>query len=133
MVSPDIGNAIENMKTEPGPPGPDPTLNTIIEFDIELPTDELYCPRMACTVYDSVMFGLSQPTIGTFIVPIGDLIKELAEERKRETEALEHIVVRLKEITSSENFIVALRASLRNRDDMNVLMTPKSEDKNILN
>lgn len=59
MVSPDIGNAIENIKTEPSAPGPDPTLNTLIEFDIELPTDELYCPRMACTVFDSVCFGLS--------------------------------------------------------------------------
>ena len=48
MVSPEIGNAIENVKTEPSAPGPDPTLNTLIEFDLELPTEELYCPRMAC-------------------------------------------------------------------------------------
>jgi len=92
MVSPDVGNAIENIKTEPSAPGPDPTLKTLIDFDIELPTKELYCPRMACTVYDSVCFGLSQPVIGTFIIPIGALIKELAEERKRETEALEHVI-----------------------------------------
>jgi hypothetical protein len=61
MVSPDVGNAIENIKTEPSAPGPDPTLKTLMDFDIELPTEELYCPRMACTVYDSVCFGLSQP------------------------------------------------------------------------
>jgi hypothetical protein len=57
MVGPDVGNAIENMKTEPGAPGPDPTLNTLIEFSIDLPTDVLYCPRMSCTVYNNVMFG----------------------------------------------------------------------------
>ena len=34
MVSPAIGNAIENIKTEPSAPGPNPTLNTLIEFDI---------------------------------------------------------------------------------------------------
>lgn len=59
MVSPEQGEAIENIKTEPGAPGPDPTLNTLIEFDIRLPTDELYCPRMACSVYDSIMGGFS--------------------------------------------------------------------------
>jgi len=92
MVSPDIGNAIENIKTEPGAPGPDPTLNTLIEFDLELPTEELYCPRMACSVFDSIMGGLVQPTIGTFVINIGALIIELAEERKRETEALENVI-----------------------------------------
>ena len=133
MVSPDVGNAIENIKTEPSAPGPDPTLNTLIEFDIELPTDELYCPRMACTVYDSVCFGLSQPVIGTFVIPIGALIKELADERERETKALEHVIERLKEITSSEQFIVALRASLRKKEGMREIMTPTSADKDMLN
>jgi len=57
MVAPDVGDAVENIKTEPSAPGPDPTLNTLIEFDIELPTDRLYCPRMACRVNDNVMMG----------------------------------------------------------------------------
>jgi len=61
MVAPDIGNAIENMRTEPSAPGPDPTLNTLIEFSISLPTDRLYCPRMACSVFDHVMMGFTQP------------------------------------------------------------------------
>jgi hypothetical protein len=47
---------------------------------------------MACTVFDSVCFGLSQPVIGTFVVPVGALITELADERKREVEALEHVI-----------------------------------------
>jgi len=118
MVSPEIGNAIENVKTEPSAPGPDPTLNTLIEFDLELPTEELYCPRMACSVFDSILGGLVQPTIGTFVVNVGRLIKELAEERAREVKALEDVIEKLKEITSSERFIVALRASLRKKDGM---------------
>ena len=50
MVSPAQAGSVENMKTEPSAPGPDPTLNTLIEFLISLPTDELYCPRMSCKV-----------------------------------------------------------------------------------
>ena len=123
MVSPAIGNAIENIKTEPSAPGPNPTLNTLIEFDIQLPTDKLYCPRMVCTVYDSVCFGLSQPVIGTFVIPIGALIKELADGRERETKALKYVIERLKEITSSEQFTVALRASLRKKEGMKEIMT----------
>ncbi len=57
MLGPDAGSAIENIKTEPSAPGADPTLNTLIEFDIELPTDKLYCPRMACRVNDNVLMG----------------------------------------------------------------------------
>lgn len=133
MVSPDIGNAIENIQTEPSAPGPDPTLNTLIEFDIELPTEELFCPRMACRVYDSVCFGLSQPTIGTFVIPIGALIKELADERQRETAALEEIIQKLKQITSSEAFVVALRQSLRKKTAMREIMTPSNRDKEVLN
>lgn len=88
MVSPEVGNAVDNMKTEPGPPGPNPTLNTLIEFVISLPTDKLYCPTLACTVFDNVMFGGSQPHLGTFTIPIGDIIIDIAQQREAEMNAL---------------------------------------------
>lgn len=43
------------------------------------------------------------------------------------------MIERLKEITSSETFIVALRASLRKKDGMREIMTPKEKDKDMLN
>jgi hypothetical protein len=51
--------------------GTDPTLNTLIEFNAPLPEDDLFCPKMSCSVFDSVVMGLSQPLIGTFTIPIG--------------------------------------------------------------
>ena len=36
---------------------------------------------MTCLVYDSVVFGLKQPIIGSFTIPIGDLIDELKIQR----------------------------------------------------
>jgi hypothetical protein len=89
MVPPDLGGNMENIKTEPKMAGTDPTLNTLIEFNAPLPEDDLFCPKMSCSVFDSVVMGLSQPLIGTFTIPIGRLMHDLAAERLSETEALE--------------------------------------------
>jgi hypothetical protein len=56
-----------------------------MNFSIPLPVDPLYCPRLACQVYDNIIKGLNQPLIGTFTVPIGELMLEMKDERMRET------------------------------------------------
>lgn len=109
MVSPAQAGSVENMKTEPSAPGADPTLNTLIEFLISLPTDELYCPRMACKVFDNIMAGFSQPILGNFVVPIGDLIVALIIERKEEIEAIEEVIEELKQMAAGEKLAIALK------------------------
>jgi hypothetical protein len=54
-------------------------------FSIPLPTDPLYCPKLACAVYDYIFKGFNQPLIGVFTVPIGKLMLDLKEERRVET------------------------------------------------
>ena len=78
-------SSIQNVLTSPGPPGPNPTINTTMKFSIPLPTDPHYCPKMQCFVFDNIFMGLSQAQVGTFIVPIGDLMVELKNERRIET------------------------------------------------
>lgn len=73
-------------------PGTDPTLNTLLDFNAPLPTDTLFCPRMSCNVYDNIAMGFSQPLIGTFVVPIGELMHDLRKEREEETAALQNVV-----------------------------------------
>ena len=92
MVPPRLGTDLSNIKTEPKMAGSDPTLNTLIEFSAPLPVKELFCPRMSCSVFDNIAMGLSQPLIGTFVIPIGDLMHALIKERIEETEALENVV-----------------------------------------
>jgi len=92
MVPPELGVNLQNIRTEPKMAGTDPTLNTLIEFNAPLPEDELFCPKMSCSVFDSVVMGFSQPLIGTFTIPIGKLMHDLARERISETEALEAVV-----------------------------------------
>jgi len=84
LVPPNIGTNLGNLKTEPKAPGPNPTICTLMSFFVPLPIDPLYCPRLTCQVYDCIFTGWSQPMIGTFTIPIGDLMHELAAERKTE-------------------------------------------------
>lgn len=76
LVSSD-GPALKNIQTEPKNPGSNPTLNTTLKFSIPLPTNELYCPRLGCTVFDYIFKGWNQPIIGTFVLPIGELMRDL--------------------------------------------------------
>lgn len=77
------GPALKNIETAPNAKGSNPTLNTTMSFTIPLPTDPLYCPKLSCTVYDYIYRGFgSQPEIGVFVLPIGDLMMELKAERK---------------------------------------------------
>lgn len=89
MLPPDLGAAMKNIKTQPGPMGQDPTINTLISFDAPLPNDPLFCPKLSCQVFDNIYKGFgSQPLVGNFTIPIGDLMHDLREERKTELEAI---------------------------------------------
>ena len=92
LVPPSMGANLPNLKTEPKAPGPDPTINTLMTFSVPLPIDTLFCPRLSCQVYDNIFAGFSQPMIGQFTIPVGDLYIELRDERDRETRALEKVV-----------------------------------------
>ncbi len=98
LVPPDVGTALENIKTQPNSPGPNPTINTMIKFLVPLPVDKLYQPRMLCTVNDYIFKGFNQPLLGSFIIPVGDLIDDLADERRRETQAIAEVLEELENI-----------------------------------
>ena len=59
LVPPTIGTNLKNLKTDPKNPGPNPTINTLMQFFVPLPIDPLYCPRLSCQVYDTVFAGFS--------------------------------------------------------------------------
>jgi hypothetical protein len=113
MVPPALGTNLENIRTEPKMAGADPTLSTLIEFLAPLPVDTLFCPRMACSVFDNIAMGISQPLIGTFVIPIGDLMHDLIRERKEETAALENIVEQLKRYVNGEQIAASFRTMIK--------------------
>ena len=95
LLPPDDCRAIENKQTQPSSSGPNPNINTLIKFEIPFPDDEIYHPRLLCTVHDYILKISGKDLLGSFVIPVGNLIKRLREERERETKALEDIVSQL--------------------------------------
>lgn len=92
--------------------GPDPTLNTLIQFNIPLPENELFTPRLACTVYDSITMGISQPTIGNFVIDVGQLMRDLEAERHRETTDLRQVVEQIRRYAMGDTIAASFRSKL---------------------
>jgi len=113
LVPPTIGTNLKNLKTDPKAPGANPTISTLMMFMCPLPIEPLYCPRLSCQVYDCIFAGWSQPIIGNFTIPIGDLIHELALERKVELAALRSTVTTLDNIAAGEERAAFLAKSMR--------------------
>lgn len=105
MMPPGTSN-LKNIKTQPSAPGPNPTMNTTLEFQLPLPTDSLFCPKMQCFVYDNIFAGWTQPLIGVFTLPIGDLMDSLYYEQEKELNAISEICEELKAIASGEKQVV---------------------------
>ena len=60
-----------------------------MSFKVALPNDELYCPKLVVNIFDFIYKGMkSQPIIGNFNIPVGQLIKDLKEENDRDLEDL---------------------------------------------
>ena len=81
LLPPEKAQAVTNVQTDPNANGPNPNINTMLTFNVQLPVEELYCPSLACDAYDYVYIGCSQPLIGTFSLPVGD-IKTKQEKRR---------------------------------------------------
>ena len=53
--------------------------------------------------------------IGTFVIPIGDLMHDLAEERIRETAALETVVNQIRKFVSGEMLMMSFRKLIKTK------------------
>ena len=57
LLPPEKAQAVTNIKTNPSATGSNPNINTMINFTIDLPINPLFCPKLACDVYDYVYKG----------------------------------------------------------------------------
>ena len=44
--------AVDNIFTQPNAKGSDPTIRTTIQFEVKMPNDPTFLPRMTCEVFD---------------------------------------------------------------------------------
>lgn len=76
LLPPDEQAMLEDKTVNPVEKGNHPNFNNRIDFKVNLPSEALFTPNMTCTVHDQVFMGMSQPTIGSFHIPIGDIMHE---------------------------------------------------------
>jgi len=84
LLPPEKAKAVSNILTSPNDTGPNPNINTTVSFTIKLPSDSLYCPKLSCDVYDNLFKGMMQPLLGTFAIPLGDILIDTYEEQRKE-------------------------------------------------
>ena len=96
LTDPKLSGSLNNIKTIPGEPGSNPNINSTIKFNIPLPRDELYCPALSCIVYDQVFLGFSQPQVGTFTIPLGQIMQQNKKDKAEIIETARWLVNRLK-------------------------------------
>ena len=112
-----------------------------MKFNIPLPTDPLYCPKLTCAVYDYIFKGWNQPMIGVFTLPIGQLMMDLRDERREETEVMEYINSELQKIIEDGDYQVKDYSVDRSKkkplgilNDSNTLATEEYDsDSNLMN
>jgi len=81
LLPPEKAMCVSNSKSEPKEMGSNPNINCVLEFSLNLPVEELYCPALSCAVYDQVFMGFSQPLLGTFTIEIGRIMQQKRAER----------------------------------------------------
>jgi hypothetical protein len=92
LLPPEKAQAVTNVSTDPNANGPNPNINTMLTFNVQLPVEELYCPSLACDAYDYVYLGDNQPLIGTFSLPIGALKTQQEQDRIIDLEECDRIL-----------------------------------------
>ena len=75
------GQTTKSIRTQPKSFGANPNINANFEFKVVLPNEKLFCPSLAVVAYDYIFRGISQPTIGTFSIPVGEIMHETLERR----------------------------------------------------
>ena len=63
-----------------------------------LPVDEWYAPSMACRVFDKIFKGYEGALIGTFSIPIGEIMAERRKEYVQNMIDLDSIISELEKI-----------------------------------
>lgn len=92
-------NAIDNVYTQPTCKGPNPTIRTTVQFEVQMPSDPTFLPRMTCEVFDNVLIGVrNQPSIGTFTLKLGDYVQEARQKYTHEVERATKLVEQVKEV-----------------------------------
>jgi len=74
--------------TQPKDKGSNPTINSALKFDLKLPELEIFMPQLQCQVYDYILSGMMNPTLGLFLLNIQNLINETNKQIDEDLKAI---------------------------------------------
>ena len=75
LLPPAQGKAVSEIFTQPGEGGSDPNVRTTLKFEVRIPSEPFFTPRMTCMAYDKLYFdGMKQPILGTFTLKLGEML-----------------------------------------------------------
>lgn len=77
---------LKSVKTEALHVGPNPNINTTLQFKINLPVDDVFMPTLTCMVFDKILFGIANDTLGVFSIDINKMINETKKNLKKDLE-----------------------------------------------
>ena len=69
-------DAHANIKTVPCNGGTNPTINSVIKFEVKLPEKDVFLPELQCEVYDHMLSGLHNSLLGVFSLDLKHIIKK---------------------------------------------------------
>ena len=90
-VSATNGEDLPPAQTLPNETGPNPNINSLIKFNIKLPTNDIFVPVLQCNVYDHVLGGLSKRILGIFLIDLKQIINETNRIYNLEKKAAEEV------------------------------------------
>jgi len=69
------------VQTIPVNGGTNPTINTVITFDVKLPIDSKFMPELQCEVYDHMLSGMHNSLLGVFSIDVRRIIKKTSKSK----------------------------------------------------
>ena len=68
------------VQTIPVSGGTNPTINTVISFDVQLPENQKFMPELQCEVYDNILSGMHNSLLGVFSIDIKKIINKTSKQ-----------------------------------------------------
>ena len=75
-VSGEKEDTLPSKSTQPKDKGSNPTINSALKFDLNLPTEEIFMPQLQCQVFDYIFSGMMNPSLGVFLLNIKRIIEQ---------------------------------------------------------
>ena len=134
-VSGEKDDTLPAKTTQPKDKGSNPTINSALKFDLNLPESDIFMPQLQCEVYDYIFSGMINPILGLFLLNIKELITETT---KQIDEDLKTIRVKLSYymgtgvVTNAIGSLGGLDKLIPKKTNDNIIDTSSNQSNNIL-